>query len=127
MRTNDQAQRELYEGQMRDEGLDPTTGLLAPRAPRENAFPSTFDKAARGAFASSVGGTIAGTALGGFAFFLGMAFYRGGSAGGKNWLKAKFLNIVPNSTTSLPVGTAKNTNTTTAGSTAKAPATGAVA
>lgn len=128
MRKNDDAQRAKYEGQMADDGLDPSTGRKAARA--SSVFPTVVDKAARGAFGSSMGGTIAGTALGGFAYFLGLAFFRGGSAGAKNWLKAKFANIVPGSTTSLPIGTATKTNTTTSGSTATAagkPTTGAVA
>jgi len=120
MRRNDQSQRELYEGQMSDEGLDPETGRTAP-APRAHIFPALYD-GTKAAAQSSVGGTIAGTALGAFAYFLGLAWIRGGSAGAKNWLKAKFVNVTPSSTTSLPVGKAKNTNTTTSGSTATAPA-----
>lgn len=125
MRRNDRAQRDYYESKMRSEGIDPTTGTpLRPPAP---SGPLPYEPKIRDAFSSSPGGTIAGTVLGGLAYFLGLAWVRGGSAGAKNWVKAKFINVTPSSTTSLPAGTAKNTNTTTAGSTAKAPATGALA
>jgi predicted phage gp36 major capsid-like protein len=123
MRRNDRAEREKYEAQMSDEGIDPETGDRPTRNTHsEHVFPALYN-GTRKAAQSSVGGTIAGTALGAFGYFLGLAWVRGGAAGAKNWLKAKFVNVVPGSTTSLPVGTAKNTNTTTAGSSATAPAT----
>lgn len=113
MRRNDDAQREHYESQMRDEGIDPVTGIPARPARQPIAF-SGVDKAARGALSSATGGTVAGTALGGFVYFLGLAWLRGGSAGAKNWLKAKFANITPGSTSSLPSGAPTTTNATTA-------------
>lgn len=113
MRRNDAAQREKYESQMRSEGIDPATGLPTSSPHRQPIALTGVDRAARGVLSSATGGTVAGTALGGFVYFLGLAWLRGGSAGAKNWLKAKFANITPGSTSSLPIGKATTTNSTT--------------
>lgn len=124
MKRNDAANASRYEQMMRDEGLDPDTGLEleSPRAPR-SPFAPRLDRQFRSAASSSAGGTIAGTALGALAYFMGVAYLRGGGAGLKNWLKAKFVNITPGSTSSLPVGKSTTTNATTSpGATAPAAA-----
>lgn len=60
-------------------------------SPAPSPSPSRF----RGA-----GGTLAGVFLGGFAYFLGVAFLRGGPRGARNWMAAKFLNKTAGTLTS---------------------------
>lgn len=97
IRAADAEQSAAAKQQMRAEGFDPETGL--PTNPVRNRDlrtgpPGRVLVGATKAAGSSAGGTVAGLFLGGFFYFLGVATLRGGPAGARAWLGAKFLNKV---------------------------------
>jgi len=110
MRATERAQRAAAEDEA---AREPSVGHEARRSAR-------FERKLRGSITSSAGGTAAGAALGAFAYFLGVAYLRGGPAGAKSWLAAKFVNKPSGTLTSVPLsagGTASpaNASGTTAG------------
>lgn len=81
------------------EGIGPPSGdETSPTAPAPTGGPSPSVNKSKGS-----GGTVAGLFLGAFAYFLGLAFLRGGPTGAKNWMAAKFLNKPAGTLTSAPL------------------------
>lgn len=105
LRRADREQSEQAKQQLRDEGVDPDTLLPLERSgggvspATDRALRRYLDKTSR----SSVGGTVAGGALGALAYFVGVAFLRGGWPGVKGWFAAKWLNKPP----PIPAGAVK--------------------
>ena len=96
-RAADREQAERTKAALRSEGIDPDTMLpLSPRGSGGSGSASSrpVTVRVRELAKSSAGNTVAGVFLGGAAYFLGLAIYRGGAQGGKAWLAAKFVNRI---------------------------------
>jgi hypothetical protein len=93
---------------------EPSVGNEARRS-------ATISRRTQKALTSSAGGTAAGVVLGALAYFLGAAYLRGGAAGAKSWLAAKFVNKPTGTSTSVPTSavssakSASGTSSTTTG------------
>jgi hypothetical protein len=108
MREAEAAQRAQAESEMRAEGLDPATGQS-----RKAGYGTGFEHRARAALTGNAGGTAAGAMLGALCYFVALAYLRGGTAGVKSWLAAKFVNKPTGTASPVPLSASTGSSTTT--------------